>query len=120
MFAFQDIVFSDEVYSVFFHSVSRHFCFRYVLSLHGSYFCLTCYCNISKKKWLSTCAKLNNRYAMKMYGRVDVYVYIFLTLALVGDELSASCPGHCTPMEGASGTHLIRGWVGPVSLEYVE
>jgi hypothetical protein len=36
--------------------------------------------------------------------------YSLMTLALYGDEWSASCPG-CTP-ERTSGTHWI-GWVGP-------
>jgi hypothetical protein len=30
---------------------------------------------------------------MKAYGGVDVYIHIFLTLALAGGEWSASCPG---------------------------
>jgi hypothetical protein len=35
-----------------------------------------------------------------------------LTSALDG-ELSASRPSHFTPMETATGTHWIGGWVGP-------
>jgi hypothetical protein len=33
--------------------------------------------------------------------------------ALDGDEWSASRPGRFTPIERASGTHWIGGWVGP-------
>jgi hypothetical protein len=44
---------------------------------------------------------------------VDVYIHIFLTLALTGGEWSASCPCRFTPGERAPGTHLIGGWVGP-------
>jgi hypothetical protein len=43
---------------------------------------------------------------MKAYGRVDVYIHIFLTSALVGGEWSASGPGSFI-----SGTHWIGGWV---------
>jgi hypothetical protein len=45
---------------------------------------------------------------MKMYGGVDVQFHVFLTMALVGGEWSASRPGRFTP-----GTHWIGGWVGP-------
>jgi hypothetical protein len=34
---------------------------------------------------------------MKMYGGVDVYIHIFLTLVIVGGELSASRPCRFTP-----------------------
>jgi hypothetical protein len=37
----------------------------------------------------------------------------FLTLALDGDERSASHPDRFTPRERASGTHWTGGWVGP-------
>jgi hypothetical protein len=50
---------------------------------------------------------------MKTYGGVDVQIHVFLTLALVGGEWSASRPGRFTPEERVSGTHWIRGWVGP-------
>jgi hypothetical protein len=50
---------------------------------------------------------------MKAYGEVDVYIHIFLTLALAGGEWSASRPGHFTPWERAPGTHWIGGWVDP-------
>jgi hypothetical protein len=56
---------------------------------------------------------------MKAYGGVDVYV--FLTSALAGSELSASRPYRFTPGERASGTHWRGGWVdrraGPDILE---
>jgi hypothetical protein len=50
---------------------------------------------------------------MKAYGGVDVQIHIFLTLALVGGEWSASRPGRFTPGERAPGTHWIGGWVDP-------
>jgi hypothetical protein len=50
---------------------------------------------------------------MKAYKGVDVYIQIFLTSALVGDEWSASRPRHINPGETAPGTHWIGGWVGP-------
>jgi hypothetical protein len=52
---------------------------------------------------------------MKAYGVVDVYIHIFLTLALVGAEWSASRPGRLTPS-----THWIGGWVGPRAHQDVE
>jgi hypothetical protein len=48
---------------------------------------------------------------MKAYGGVDIH--IFLTLALVGGEWSASHPDHFTPRVKVPGTHGIGGWVGP-------
>jgi hypothetical protein len=42
---------------------------------------------------------------------MDVYIHIFLTSALVGDEWSASRPCRFTPRKRAPGTHLIGGWV---------
>jgi hypothetical protein len=50
---------------------------------------------------------------MKTYGGVDVYIHIFLTLALVGGEWSASRPSLFTPGERTLGTRWIGGWVGP-------
>jgi hypothetical protein len=50
---------------------------------------------------------------MKTYGGVDVYIHIFLTLALVGGKWSASCPGRFTSVERAYGTHWIGGWMDP-------
>jgi hypothetical protein len=44
---------------------------------------------------------------MKTYGGVDVQTHVFLSLALVGGEWSASHPGRFT-----TGTHSIGGWVG--------
>jgi hypothetical protein len=48
-----------------------------------------------------------------MYGGVDVYIHIFLTWALVGDEWSASRTGRFTSGEKAPGTYWIGGWVDP-------
>jgi hypothetical protein len=50
---------------------------------------------------------------MKAYGRVDVYIHIFLTSTPAGGEWPASRPGHFTPGESAPGTHWIGGWVDP-------
>jgi hypothetical protein len=58
---------------------------------------------------------------MKAYGGVDVLIHVFLFLALVGGEWSASRPGRFTPGERACGTHWVGGWVGPrASLDNVE
>jgi hypothetical protein len=58
---------------------------------------------------------------MQAYGGVYVQIHIFLTSALVGGEWSASRPFRFTPGERASGTHWIRGWVGPsASLDNME
>jgi hypothetical protein len=48
---------------------------------------------------------------MKAYGGVDVYIHIFLSLALAGSEWSASRPGRFTSGERAPGTHWIGVWV---------
>jgi hypothetical protein len=50
-------------------------------------------------------------YAMKAYRGVDVQIHVFLTLALAGDEWSASRLGRFTPLERAPGTYWIGGWV---------
>jgi hypothetical protein len=50
---------------------------------------------------------------MKTYGGVDVHIHIFLTLALVGGEWSASWPQCFAPEERAPCAHWIGGWVGP-------
>jgi hypothetical protein len=47
---------------------------------------------------------------MKMYGAVEISIYVFLTSALVGGEWSVSLPGRFTPGERAHGTSWIRGW----------
>jgi hypothetical protein len=44
---------------------------------------------LTDKVKLTLC--LTKHYAMKTYGGVDVYIHVFLTLAQVGDEWSASC-----------------------------
>jgi hypothetical protein len=48
---------------------------------------------------------------MKAYGRVDVYIHIFLTSALVRGEWSTSRPGRFTFRERAPSTHWIGGWL---------
>jgi hypothetical protein len=55
----------------------------------------------------------DKHYAMKVYGRVDEWIHVFLTSALVGGEWSASRPGRFTTSERAPGTHWLGGWVGP-------
>jgi hypothetical protein len=50
---------------------------------------------------------------MKKYGRVDVYIHIFLTSALLGGEWSASRSCRFTPGERAPRTYYIVGWVDP-------
>jgi hypothetical protein len=50
---------------------------------------------------------------MKAYGVIDVYIHVFLTSALAGDEWSDSRPGRFTSGEIALGTHWIGDWVGP-------
>jgi hypothetical protein len=58
---------------------------------------------------------------MKAYVGADVYIHIFLTLALAGGEWSASCASRFTPGKRASGTHWIGGWVNPrAGLDNVE
>jgi hypothetical protein len=42
-----------------------------------------------------------------------MYRYVFLTLALVEGEWSASRPGSFIPEEEIPHTHRIGGWVGP-------
>jgi hypothetical protein len=50
---------------------------------------------------------------MKAYGRVDVYIHVFLNSVLVGVEWSDSHPCRFAPEERVPGTHWIGGWVGP-------
>jgi hypothetical protein len=58
---------------------------------------------------------------MKEYGEVDVYIHIFLTLALAEGERSALRPGRFIPGERAPATHSIGGWVDPrAGLDQVE
>jgi hypothetical protein len=55
--------------------------------------------------WLGKRMLVIKHYAMKAYGGVDVYIYVFLTETLFGDEWSASRPGRFIPGEIFSGTH---------------
>jgi hypothetical protein len=48
---------------------------------------------------------------MKTYVGVDVQVHIFLILALVGGESSASRSGRFTPWVRVLCIHWIEGWV---------
>jgi len=44
---------------------------------------------------------------------MQVQLHGFLTLALDGDEWSASLSGRSTPSEKAAVTHWLGGWAGP-------
>jgi hypothetical protein len=58
---------------------------------------------------------------MKTYRGADVFIHVFLTLALVGGEWSASRSGRFTSGDRASGNHCKGGWVDPrAGLEAVE
>ena len=48
---------------------------------------------------------VNKHHTMKMYGEMDIYLYIFLTKALHGGDWSASCHGHGTLRERASASY---------------
>jgi hypothetical protein len=50
---------------------------------------------------------------MKIYRGVDVYNHVFLTLALIGGEWSASRSNRYNPRERALSTHWIGDWVDP-------
>jgi hypothetical protein len=50
---------------------------------------------------------------MKVYGRAEVHIHIFLNSALIEGVLSASSPGRCTSEERAPGTYWIGVWVEP-------
>ena len=41
----------------------------------------------------------------------EVWIPTSRTLVLGGDELSTTCPGHCTPVKNPS-THWVGDWVG--------
>jgi hypothetical protein len=49
---------------------------------------------------------------MKTYGGVELELHALLTLAVDGDEWSASRPDHFTPRERVPGVHWIGDWVG--------
>jgi hypothetical protein len=51
---------------------------------------------------------------MKTYEGMDVWVHVFLILALVGGVWSASRPCHFTPGETTPSTLWKGGWVNPV------
>jgi hypothetical protein len=58
---------------------------------------------------------------MKVYGGMDVWIPISLTLALAGGEWSASCPCCFTPEKEPLVPIELGGWVGPrASLDNVE
>jgi hypothetical protein len=74
--------------------------------------------NITRTRYLFVCPRqlpmcLTKHYTMKTYGGVDVYIHVFLTSVLVGDEWSASCSCSFIPGERALGNHCIGGWVVP-------
>jgi hypothetical protein len=51
--------------------------------------------------WSCPYAELIKHNSMKIYGRVDVQIHLFLKSALAGGELSASRPGRFTTGETA-------------------
>jgi hypothetical protein len=48
-------------------------------------------------------------------GGVDMYLQAFLTLALEGNEWSASRPSRFTSGEKAIGTYWMGDWEGPIA-----
>jgi hypothetical protein len=71
--------------------------------------------HVVKVKKIKLSLSLTRHYAMKTYGEVDVQIQVFLTLALVGGEWSASRTCHLTPGERALGKKLDRRLGGPQS-----
>jgi hypothetical protein len=58
---------------------------------------------------------------MKAYVGVDVYIHVFLTLAPVWGERSASRSSRFTSRKRALVTHWMEDWVGFIAgLDYVE
>jgi len=49
---------------------------------------------------------------MKMHGEVQIYLHVFLTLAVDWGEWSAWKPQPFYPGERVLSTHCIGGWVG--------
>jgi len=69
---------------------------------------------VKVKVKLSLCLTKHN--TMKIYGRVKVQCYAFVTLALVGGEQSASCFGRFSLRVRVPGAHWMEGWVGPIAI----
>jgi len=65
--------------------------------------------------WLGTVySKVVFVKSMKPYtGEAQTQLHSFSTLALDGDQLSASCHNHFTPVEKVPNTLRIGGWVDP-------
>jgi hypothetical protein len=77
---------------------------------------LTVSCNVTLTLTLTVpVLTLTKHYAMKASGRVDLWIHVFLSSALVGGEWSASRPCHLIPGERAPGTHWTGAWVGPTA-----
>jgi hypothetical protein len=58
---------------------------------------------------------------MKTYGRVTIWIHVFLTSALDGGEWSAARSDVFTLGQWATGTHCIEGWMGTTAgLDAVE
>jgi hypothetical protein len=55
---------------------------------------------------------MDQHYAMKMYGGVDINLHIFITLALDGGKWSASHASHLNPWKIVPSTNFIGGWMG--------
>jgi hypothetical protein len=55
------------------------------------------------------------------YCGLNIWIYVFLTSALVACEWSASRLHRCTPEDRSPAIHCIGSWVGPrVGLDDVE
>jgi hypothetical protein len=58
----------------------------------------------------NTLSPLIKHHAVKMYGRVEAQLHVFLTSTLDGDEWSASRLCRFTPTERTSGALWLGGW----------